>query len=38
MDGGGAEEDGTVTETFTVWTAKDTKINEVEVIPQVNLT
>lgn len=32
MDGGGAEEDGTVT-AFTVWTGKDTKINEVEVIP-----
>ena len=32
MDGGGAEEDGTIT-AFTVWTGKDTKINEVEVIP-----
>ena len=32
MDGGGAEEDRTIT-AFTVWTGKDTKINEVEVIP-----
>tara|TARA_Y100001973_G_C5173706_1_gene320614 strand:+ start:54 stop:1679 length:1626 start_codon:yes stop_codon:yes gene_type:complete len=36
MDGGGTEEDGRVT-TFTIWTGKDKKINEVEIIPIQNL-
>tara|TARA_B100000287_G_C20674248_1_gene794636 strand:+ start:5922 stop:7505 length:1584 start_codon:yes stop_codon:yes gene_type:complete len=32
IDGGGREKDGVVT-AFTIWTGKDTKITEVEIIP-----